>query len=95
MLRDKPCDEVPGRRPFAITRRRVEMADLAEQNGLEVPETSAEVPVAMRRTASSSCSSLPLRISVRSLSAFGITLKVTRSMTASVPKEPASSLQRS
>ena len=40
-------------------------------------------------------SSSPRSTSVRSLSGLGITFNVTSVMTASVPQEPASSLQRS
>ena len=40
-------------------------------------------------------SSSPRSTSVRSLSGRGITFSVTSVMTASVPQEPASSLQRS
>ena len=40
-------------------------------------------------------SSSPRSTSVRSLSGLGITFKVTSVMTASVPQDPASNLQRS
>ena len=67
----------------------------AEFGTCAAPETSNGEPSAAVIARLAAMSSSPRSTSVRSLSGRGITFSVTSVMTASVPQEPASSLQRS
>ena len=83
----RPCAARPASAPVAGRN--------AEFGRCAAPETSNGEPRAAVIARFAVTSSSPESISVRSLSGFGITFSVTSVMTASVPHEPASSLQRS
>ena len=67
----------------------------AEFGTCAAPDTSNGEPSAAVIARFAATSSSPRSTSVRSLSGLGITFKVTSVMTASVPQDPASNLQRS
>ena len=67
----------------------------AEPGTCAAPDTSNGEPSAAVIARFAVTSSSPRSTSVRSLSGLGITFNVTSVITASVPHDPASSLQRS
>jgi hypothetical protein len=83
------CGDPRSPRPLPAAARNAEFGTCA------APDTSNGEPSAAVMARFAVTSSSPRNASVRSLSGLGITFRVTSVMTASVPQDPASSLQRS